>query len=253
MYDIGILGGMGPKATGVLFQQIIDNTCAHTDQEHLRVAVVSVPQIPDRSAYLLGKSAESPLLMLAEGIRDLDALGAKIILIPCNTSHYFYPQLAENCRGYILNMVSNALQYVAEGSMSKRVCILGTKGTVQSKIYDRYNQYDLSICYPTVEECEDIHRIIYAVKGCSTSLPVLAQELDMIINQIRDREGNVTIAVACTELSVLYPLLSSKTDVVEVMLLMALTAIRMAGTACMCTDLYDMDVIDRIIRGKQEW
>lgn len=36
---IGILGGMGPEASAVLFQVIIKNTEAARDQDHLRVMV----------------------------------------------------------------------------------------------------------------------------------------------------------------------------------------------------------------------
>lgn len=45
---IGILGGMGPTATIDLFQKIVLNTPAKTDQEHLRIIIYNNPKIPKR-------------------------------------------------------------------------------------------------------------------------------------------------------------------------------------------------------------
>ena len=46
---IGILGGMGPKATAELFFRIIKATPAKKDQDHLRIIVFNNPKIPDRT------------------------------------------------------------------------------------------------------------------------------------------------------------------------------------------------------------
>lgn len=55
MKTLGILGGMGPMATACFMERIIAMTAADTDQEQIPVIVYSNTQIPDRSAYLLGR------------------------------------------------------------------------------------------------------------------------------------------------------------------------------------------------------
>lgn len=52
---IGIIGGMGPLATTDLFRKIVVNTKANTDQEHLRILIDNNTNIPDRTAYIIGK------------------------------------------------------------------------------------------------------------------------------------------------------------------------------------------------------
>jgi aspartate racemase len=47
---IGILGGMGPQATVDAMNKIIKNTPAHSDQEHIPVITVS---IPDRTKSII--------------------------------------------------------------------------------------------------------------------------------------------------------------------------------------------------------
>lgn len=66
---IGILGGMGPEASAVLFQVIIKNTEAARDQDHLRVMVDNNPKIPERIPALLGHG-EDPLPMMIETARN---------------------------------------------------------------------------------------------------------------------------------------------------------------------------------------
>ena len=37
---LGIIGGMGPKATSVFFEKIIENTVAHRDQDHIDMVIL---------------------------------------------------------------------------------------------------------------------------------------------------------------------------------------------------------------------
>ena len=57
---IGVLGGMGPEATLAFYQELIANTPAARDQDHLRVVIESNPKIPDRTAAIVGEG-ESPV------------------------------------------------------------------------------------------------------------------------------------------------------------------------------------------------
>lgn len=248
MYDIGILGGMGPKATAMLFEKIVDSTAAKNDQEYLKVVVLNKTQIPDRSAYLLQKSEESPLTILKEGIKELNCLEAKYILMPCNTAHYFYPELKECSNGNIINMVDNALRYIAESGLPKKVYILGTLGTVQTKIYDRYNSYSLSLCYPSGELCEEIHRMIYEVKQGDIPLPELAQKLAGMMDEIGRQEGAVTFMLGCTELSCLQSFLWESDNVVDPMTLSALAAIILSEAKPTCIEPYDLGVLAKVAR-----
>jgi len=52
---VGIIGGMGPEATLDLFYKIIKATPVKKDQDHIHIIIDNFPQIPDRTAFLLGK------------------------------------------------------------------------------------------------------------------------------------------------------------------------------------------------------
>ena len=82
---IGIIGGMGPLATADLFEKIVGHTKAACDQEHLHVVIDSNTNIPDRTAALLHGGAD-PLPELTGSARRLEAMGADVLIMPCNTA-----------------------------------------------------------------------------------------------------------------------------------------------------------------------
>lgn len=134
---IGVLGGMGPEATADLFRKIIRATPAEKDQDHIRVIIDSNPKIPDRTAAIIG-GGPSPLPEMTETAKNLEKAGADLIIIPCNTAHYYYEKLKKSIRIPILNMVELTAQAIKGGFPHvKKVGIIGTTGTVRAGIYNR--------------------------------------------------------------------------------------------------------------------
>jgi aspartate racemase len=85
---IGILGGMGPAAGIDLANKVTAQTQAQSDHDHLPVALLSYPErIVDRSTFLFGETDTNPAYALAEIMRQLEAAGAVVAGMPCNTAH----------------------------------------------------------------------------------------------------------------------------------------------------------------------
>ena len=87
---VGIIGGMGPLATADLFEKITHLTKADADSKHIHVIIDSDTSIPDRTAAILGLGPD-PTDELKAAAKRLENAGADILLMPCNTAHYFYP------------------------------------------------------------------------------------------------------------------------------------------------------------------
>ena len=62
-------------ATAYLLELIIQMTDAKTDQDHLRVALLNNPQVPDRTAHILDNTQPSPLPVLRRMAQTLEGLG----------------------------------------------------------------------------------------------------------------------------------------------------------------------------------
>src|SRR5687768_203879 len=85
---IGIVSGLGPSAGLDLAQKILNETLACRDQEHVPLVLVSIPElIGNRTSFILGQSSVNPADGIVQAISKLQAAGAGIIGIPCNTSH----------------------------------------------------------------------------------------------------------------------------------------------------------------------
>ena len=79
MFDIGIIGGMGPAATAELFKRVVLYTLADKDQEHIKMCILNDSLIPDRTEYIIN-NGESPLFEILKNIRtEFDQCIDKII------------------------------------------------------------------------------------------------------------------------------------------------------------------------------
>jgi len=94
---IGILGGMGPRATDYLFDLIISHTAAKSDKDHPRVLISSNSKIPDRTAHLVD-NGPSPLPLLIKEARRLQTAGADFIVMPCITAHHYHSMILPHIR-----------------------------------------------------------------------------------------------------------------------------------------------------------
>ncbi len=94
MSKLGVLGGMGPLATQLLYKMIIENTEASCDQEHIDMIILSHAKIPDRTAAIKSGNTKEVFHALLDDIIMLGKNGCTAIAIPCNTSHYFLSRIA---------------------------------------------------------------------------------------------------------------------------------------------------------------
>ena len=133
---LGILGGMGPQATQIFYQRILDRTDAERDQEHLPALILSDTEMPDRTEAILSGRVEAVYRRLLEDAKLLEREGCTAIAIPCNTSHYFVDDMQKELTVPILHMVWETCWTLARRGC-KRVGILATDGTLQAKIYQR--------------------------------------------------------------------------------------------------------------------
>lgn len=133
-HRLGVLGGMGPQATQIFYQRILDRTDAERDQEHLPTLILSDTEMPDRTAAILGGRGEEVFGRLLSDAKQLEACGCTALAIPCNTSHYFADRLQAELDIPLINMVRETCRVLARRGC-KRVGILATDGTVRTGIY----------------------------------------------------------------------------------------------------------------------
>ena len=133
MSRIGVFGGMGPAATVDFMDKVVQLTPAKRDQDHLPVVIASFPHVHDRSRSILGVGKD-PLPQLLEGIDFLNNSGVGVIVIPCNSSHHWYPQMCERSKVPVLHIAKTCVAAIPKEAAGK-VAIFATRGALASGFY----------------------------------------------------------------------------------------------------------------------
>jgi aspartate racemase len=106
MRRVGILGGMGPQATILLMQKILDAVPATDDADHIPLLVDQNPQVPSRIRRLIEGTGEDPGPVLAAMAQRLVAAGAEALAMPCNTAHHYLPVIRDAVDVPFLDMIA---------------------------------------------------------------------------------------------------------------------------------------------------
>lgn len=214
---LGVLGGLGPMATAYFLELIIKMTDAETDQEHLQSIVMNFPTIPDRTAYILGNSQESPLEPMVALGQQLKAMGAGIIATPCITAHYFHQQLQEGIGLPMIHGIECIAQQLKAAGID-RVGLMATDGTVQSGIFQRQVEaLGMELVLPDEQGQAGVMKLIY--QQVKAGKEPDAKLFEAIKQQLRSKGAQVVV-LGCTELSLLkkkFPLGNGILDALEVL------------------------------------
>lgn len=166
MRTIGVLGGMGPAAAADFYARIVAAHGALRDQDHPACILYSATQVPDRTAFLLGRGPDpTPELVAAAGL--IEAAGADFIAIPCNSAHAFLTAIRQGISIPVLDMIRLAVAAVARVvPRARRIGVLATTGTVRAGLYDGpLREHGLKPVYPDGAAQESVMAAIKEVKA----------------------------------------------------------------------------------------
>lgn len=197
---LGILGGLGPAASAYFYQMITAHTQARRDQDHLDMILASKASIPDRTDFILGKSPDSPLPSMIDGVQSLIRAGADIIAIPCNTAHYFYHEIEKISTVPVLNIVKETVRLAKHAGISK-IGIMATSGTV---IAGAYQQACLEEGIAFTLPCEQSQAVLMDIiyKSIKTAKTPDMTEFIGVAKELYEN-GAEAIILGCTELSLI--------------------------------------------------
>jgi aspartate racemase len=201
---LGIIGGVGPKATARLYLSLTSRFSAQAGRDLPELLVHSVAmtrRIED--AFLGGHvNPRSPELaavraLLGDAVARLARGGAELVVMPCNTLQH---ELAELCaaRGIEhLDMLDATVEAVAAAGVHE-VMVLGTTTTCRADLYgQRLRLRGIGCRYPDAGEQARVETHIRSAldlrPGPRSSLAELVHE------HTRACDG---ILLACTDLSI---------------------------------------------------
>lgn len=132
MKRIGVLGGMGPEATILFQQRLLDAVPAGDDCDHVPLLIDMNPQVPSRIAHLIEGTGGDPAPVLAAMARRLQAGGAEALAMPCNTAHSYSASITAAVDIPLLNMVTLSAERAGPG----KIGILASPATRITGVFD---------------------------------------------------------------------------------------------------------------------
>jgi aspartate racemase len=204
-FKIGIVGGIGPAATVDFMTKIVVNTDARRDQDHIKLVVDHNPQIPDRTAHLIG-DGEDPTLAIYAACKRLEANQANLIAMPCNTAHAYVERIRRSVAIPIVNMLHETVRHIGRHHPGRhRVGLLATTGTVGSRVYhEAAAGAPFELLVPDQPHQTLVMRAIYGERGVKAGYVdgQCRDDLMRALAHLVDAAASVVI-LGCTELPLL--------------------------------------------------
>lgn len=226
---VGILGGMGPRASAYFTELIVDLTKAERDCDHVRVLMLNDGTIPDRSSYLcqfdspsrtqpsrfprsainskeglppLPAPVVNPADTLTALAHQLEANGCSFLAMPCNTAHAFEEAIRDAVSIPLLSMIAETAWHCSRLGW-QRVGVLCTQGTKTEHLYDRaFGPLHATAIYPDTSVQRGLDHLIAQVKqGVPPESPTLHAALHQAVASLIS-QGCDGVILGCTELSV---------------------------------------------------
>ena len=200
-FTIGVLGGMGTYATIHLFQQYAEVFPAEKEWERPRIVIDNRCTMPSRvRAFLYNEKIDQLVGEMTDSMQHLVDAGCSRIILACNTSHLFLPKIYESVpelESRVVHIINTCVEKIAADEL-KRIYLLGSEGTIDSKIYqEALASKGIECITPDESEYALLRECIEAVKQDKYS-----DKVKMIFENLVNRYD--ACILGCTELPILY-------------------------------------------------
>ncbi len=212
---IGVLGGMGSLAGADFLRTLVASFPAEREWDRPRTVLDNACHMPSRvRALLYGERREDLIGQMAAHIAGLVNMGCTDIVLCCNTSHAFLPEvlpLAKELSGgkpftlrHIIRILGEDLQ--AQGI--SRISLIATEGTLDVGIYPQLlSEYGITVEAEGPSAYEELRFLIEAVKQDAMDGKALRRFAALL-----KRQSCPDVVLGCTEFPVLRQRLGKDTE-----------------------------------------
>ncbi|MFH1307279.1 MAG: amino acid racemase [archaeon] len=197
---IGVLGGMGPEASANLYQKIIkysqNKYNAIQDSDYPPIIIYSLPmQGFDETGIADEELVKKQLI---EGVKRLESAGCELVIIACNTVHYFYEEMQKAVKIPIFNIIDETKKRVLSAGY-KKVGLFASESTVNMNLYQkRFENSGIEVISPNEEQKKILTKVIEHVMGGHQG----DEDIIVLKDIARDylKQGAEAIVMGCTEI-----------------------------------------------------
>lgn len=194
---IGILGGIGPEATGEFYLKLIkrlqERRLIKNNMDFSQIIINSIPA-PE---LIYEKMSEKDLEPYIIGLKELESFNVDFIVMVCNTIYLFYERLQKGVRVPIVDLRKELKNFLVKKNI-KTAIVLSTPMAIKMGLYkfEGINSIDL--------DDKEMKLLTEAVFNFNKGF-----EKDKQIQIVRNiakkylSEGNKFIILGCTEIALM--------------------------------------------------
>ena len=221
MKTIGVLGGMGPEASSVFYQMIIDishekyKAVQDTDYPPMIIFSLALKGFDERGIV----NEKQVLSQLIEASKRLERSGSDFIVITCNTVHHFIEDLRKNVKIPILSIIEEVAKEINKDKI-KTVGLLASESAIELDVYGRIlKKNGINFIIPNNKEQKIVTQAILNVMT-GKDLEKDKKELIEIINKM-GLNGAKGVILGCTELPLIISEKSNKMKAYDTLKILA--------------------------------
>jgi aspartate racemase len=188
-----LVGGLGPGATFYYYRGLLAAHEAAGRTARLLIAHVDVNRV---RGFVENNERVGLARYLASFISSLAAGGAEMVAIVAITPHICAAELTAISPLPLIDIVSEVAAEIHARGLN-RVALLGTRFTVESRMFDRLG---VDVIMPKAEEIEQIHNAYMDVLY-DRSTPAQIDGLRQLARTLVARDGAQAVLLAGTDLS----------------------------------------------------
>jgi len=195
---IGVLGGIGPEATGTFYLKLIKRFQSEglikDNKDFPQIIVNSIPA-PE---LIFDKIDNRSLDLYIKGLKELDKLYPDFIVMVCNTIHLFYGKLQSEIKTELINL-RDEVYYALKKENIRKISIIGTPSTINLGLY---KFKDIEYYNPNKEEMKILSKAIYNFNKGINKNKQKRMSLK-IVNRCLS-SGSEMVLLGCTEFAVMF-------------------------------------------------
>jgi aspartate racemase len=209
---IGVLGGIGPEATGTFYLKLIkklqSDGLIRENSDFPQIFINSIPA-PE---LIFDKIENTELEMYQQGLCELDKIKPDFIVMVCNTIHLFHEKLQSKVTTEIIDLRKVVHKKIKELKLSK-VTIVGTPSTISLGLYKFEG---INYLNPNKNEIKELSDAVFNFnKGIEKDLQ--KKKVEKIVRKYLSK-GSQVILLACTEFAVMLDFLKiPKLNTIDIM------------------------------------
>lgn len=206
---IGVVGGMGSYATLDFFERYLNKFEADKEWDRPRIVIDNRCTMPSRvRAILYNERWDQVVSEISDSIGTLIQAGCDNIILACNTSHVFLPDVFKahpEYEKYVLHIIKLCAEDIRSKNITQ-VTLIATEGTILSRIYQTvFEEYGINVIAPGEEVFERMRYFIEAVKTNSYTEQLLDDFESFVLEQ-----APMPLVLGCTEFPVIFSKIRSR-------------------------------------------